>query len=178
MANHIIIDRDMVRKVLTFDSYCRKIRHWPLIKYNDTITSNMKNTVVTVNNDIMSVNINVNIYNNNVNNNIKIKKSSYHIHTNIPDQYKSLRTILERFHGKIYVCGGFIAKLLNTEPIYSSDVDIFFVGVSQEMATEILQSCLDLITYNHKKDDMINLAIDYKKEMSKKNLNKILNLLK
>ncbi len=137
----IHIDREVIRKVLTYDMYCRKIRHWPLIKYTDGMAYTMSKMDVDIANDIISMHVNRNMDHQ--------KVDHAHFLIRIPDMYKRLDVLLRKFRGEIYVCGGFVSRIINNAFFsYSGDADIFFVGVSEQRAEYILQQCLDLIQLN------------------------------
>lgn len=126
--------REAVRKVLTEDMMYRLVRQWPLIECD------VKNP-----SDFIEVAQKMGL-------NDPGKKQVRPVDRLIAD-FNLLPYLFEKYRGKIAVCGGAaVGALLDSSekthpwPLEEHrDVDIFFYGVSQAEATNILEDCVSIL---------------------------------
>jgi hypothetical protein len=141
--NHALMQD--VRKVLTADWFYRRQCKWPLLKFDrNTLSFEDKIPVKLCN----------------------IKQWSYDLSTYFP----ILPILLQKYKGKIAVCGGAIARWIYHGREYNGgervltkfewgerDVDIFIYGVSKDEADEILRDCVAILVSNKSVEQQVQV---------------------
>jgi len=136
-----------LRQILTEDNRSRKLKHWPLVPVQD-----FKFYLTLTTNDMLGYN---------GNDAAQVKQYSGRLvraHPEIPildvitngfkigrlyQDFICLELILNKYRGKIVVAGG--AVLRSILDVDKSDCDLFFYGISEQEATNILFDCITLI---------------------------------
>lgn len=129
MNNTSHISKIEIESLLTQDSYYRKLEKWPLLTSKDIFPIYKNNREVI---DCFATEPYREFYNSNS------KDMLTNINGNMEDSFIGISSLLEKFKGKLVVCGGAViqALFLYDENFYytSSDVDIFFYDLTIEEA--------------------------------------------
>jgi len=147
-----IFTDDFIKKLLERDSISRKLRKWPMMSEEE-----LANIYLLTNVDKRtSLPIYPNIKNCFITSNHTFNSSKNRLFTNLVDfksnfdSFGGIIEVLNKFQGKLIVCGGYIYRSLYYKQV-DSDVDFFFVNVTESEAISILKDALKiLIDYNIK----------------------------
>ena len=149
-----------VHKILTLDWLHRKDRHWPLLP----ITKDTSKLFTYTKKELPDEDYVFMISD-------RQRSLRYDISTELHLQYPQLSLFLNKYKGKLAVCGGALTRILYSQPV--SDLDIFFYNCTEDEAAIILKDCLSILAVScagmagmarnariEKKDNIVNFITD------------------
>jgi hypothetical protein len=151
--------RQIVREILTEDRIYRNAKHWPLVPLSDfrhfRNTTDSSETLRDA--DLFMAPDYHHSWVRNINpeedgyikymNSLESKAENFH--EIFYEKFPHIQPLLEKYKGKLAVCGGIITRILTEQSVSNHDVDLFFYNTTKDEAFVILLDCVATLVSNY-----------------------------